>query len=409
MSFIKIIVFNLGGDTMLISKAIKPYQKKDGKTYFKFKIYLGVDPVTHKEVITTRSGFTSEKKAQVAYTTLKYEFNKGLYLPKQKKTFNNIYEDWLTAYINTRVEKSTLSKTVGYFKNHILPTFGNMKIDKITVADCEKFGLLLAEKLQHFNHVYNYAEAVLTRAVDHDYLLKNPFTVATIPREKKKGQSNNYLLREDINKILEHMGNKVCKAYLLLRIYIFTGMRKSEALALSWDAIDFESNKINVTKALAYDDEKKKNKKDENKQSNREVYVKLPKSNEIRDIIIDSDTLDLLKSWKIKQQQELKINNQTNNKNLVFNGKNDNYLGSSTANRWLSSIIKKLDLKSVTVHGLRHSHATLLYRAKADLIGISHRLGHEFPVNTTTLDYIHITDELKLETLNCFLDYLKNG
>ncbi|WP_147633105.1 N-terminal phage integrase SAM-like domain-containing protein [Kurthia sp. Dielmo] len=80
---------------------------------------------------------------------------------------------------------STYSKTEGYFKNHILPFFGEMKVAKITVRHCEEFALKLSNELQYFHHVINYAKEVLEMAVRYDYIQTNPFTkIRNYPREK---------------------------------------------------------------------------------------------------------------------------------------------------------------------------------------------------------------------------------
>lgn len=57
--------------------AIKEYSLKDGSKYYRFTVYLGVNPYTGKDDTVTRSRFPSQKAAQVAIDRLKYEYNNG--------------------------------------------------------------------------------------------------------------------------------------------------------------------------------------------------------------------------------------------------------------------------------------------------------------------------------------------
>lgn len=80
---------------MHINKAIKEYHLKNGEKRFMFKIYLGVDPLTGKEITTTRRGFKKPKDAQLAYDRLKFQFKDGTYIKEQYITYQEVYEGWI--------------------------------------------------------------------------------------------------------------------------------------------------------------------------------------------------------------------------------------------------------------------------------------------------------------------------
>ena len=69
----------------------------------------------------------------------------------------------------------------------------------------------------------------------------------------------------------------------------------------------------------------------------------------------------------------------------------------------------ELKIKFITVHGLRHTHATHLEEAGASLIGIQDRLGHAKTSNTTHKHYTHVTNKIKRGTLRCLLDFYKDN
>lgn len=382
---------------MITNPAIKPYTLKNGKTRYFFKIYLGVDPLTGKEKTTTRRSFTTPKQAQLAYDRLKYQFKNNQYLQKQRKTYKDVFEEWIEKYKISGIEMSTFDKTEGYFRNHILPYFEEYKIDKITVKVCEDFALQLSKKLKHFRHIVNYANDVMDTALRYGYIINNPFQSAKIPKEKKKLKSDNYFLRQEINLFLNYLKGKDLIQYVFFRLMIFTGMRKGEMFALNWADLNFDDNKLSINKALSYSKEKKR-------------YLKETKSNENRTIFLDDETISILKQWKEQQSKELLIlghKEKSPHEQLIFNDKNNKFLPQNKPNTWLKEIITNYNFKYINVHGFRHTHATLLTEAGANFAGIQHRLGHAANQNTTVETYVHVTEKIQMDTLNDFIDYMK--
>ena len=117
--------------------SIKSYTKKNGEKCYMFKVYAGVDPLTGKEKYTTRRGFKSPGEAKTVLNRIKVTINNGTYLKKRAETFQDMYDLWVVQY-ERKVEESTFVKTIGIFRNHILPAIGMYKIDKINFDICQK-------------------------------------------------------------------------------------------------------------------------------------------------------------------------------------------------------------------------------------------------------------------------------
>ncbi|WP_246832121.1 Arm DNA-binding domain-containing protein [Viridibacillus sp. FSL H7-0596] len=111
---------------------IESYTLKNGQKLYRFKIYLGVDPLTGKEMRTTRSGYKTKKEAEIALARIKVDIDKGTFRKARAETYNDMYDLWVKIYEN-KVEESTFVKTTGIFKNHILPALSQYKIDKMNV------------------------------------------------------------------------------------------------------------------------------------------------------------------------------------------------------------------------------------------------------------------------------------
>ncbi len=381
---------------------IKSYKLKNNETRYMFQIYIGVDPLTGKEQSTTRRGFKTKKEAKDALAQIKVEINNGTFKKKQLETYQDLYDMWINHYENT-VEESTFIKTTGIFKNHILPAMGAYKIDKIDVAICQKHVDEWAKKLKRFRIVKAYAAKVLDFAIKRSYLSNNPFSLVESPTIIKKvnidqneSEQENFYNREQLIELLtcfEKEGN--IKVYALFHLLSFSGMRKGEALALTWKDINFKDNEIRINKAIS-------------RGKNNQLYLKTTKTGISRTINLDSKTMALLKAWRKQQKKDYLLlgYNTTQPNQLVFSNENNEFLQPTKTRKWLMNILKKYNLKKITTHGLRHTHCSLLFEAGAGLKNVQDRLGHT-DIKTTLDIYTHVTQKAKAETIEKFENYLK--
>src|SRR5699024_11052183 len=100
---------------------------------------------------------------------------------------------------------------------------------------------------------------------------------------------------------------------------------------------------------------------------------------------------DILSKWKELQYQENIIANRVikEEEQFIFNNKDNKHYHTGSASRWLKELIKKYDLKPITLHQFRHTHASLLYESGMDIKNIQNRLGHSTIV-TTLNTYTHL-------------------
>lgn len=386
----------------------KPYFKKNGEKNYLFKIYTGVDPLTGKEKHTTRRGFKTKKEAELEYARLKLSIENGTFRKKRVETFQDVYDLWIQEYSES-VESSTLGKTKGIFKNHILPKMSDYKIDKIDTNVCKKLIDEWASKLKKFRTVKYYAANVLDFAIAEGYINSNPFSFVKLKMKKtsrevsERNQTNNvrssttenYYNREQLVNFLyclEKESNYRNRTFF--RMLAYTGMRKGEALALTWDDIDFNRNEIHILKAVSLNEFNK-------------LYVKSTKGKRARTIKIQESTKKYLNEWKEIQQKELLALgfDISNPRQLVFSNKFNEHIFPSKTSDWIRSLIKKHNLEKITTHGFRHTHCTLLYEAGAELKEIQEKLGHS-DIKTTLETYTHLTPERRKETEEKFERYI---
>ena len=282
---------------------ITKYTKKDGSTAYKFQTYLGTDPATGKQKFTTRRGFASLKDAKLAASRLKLEVEETGFSNNEIQLFQDVYELWLEQYRNT-VKESTLQKTMELFKNHILPAFSTMKMEKITAAFCQKKINEWFKFHSKYNVMKNYTSAVLKFAIRMDLIKNNPMDKITVPRKMAKVDQDDelkYYNKEELQQFFSCCKEDSAQSNNLLwitlfRLLAFSGMRKGEALALTWTDLDFKSETVSINKTLSRGLENR-------------LIIQTPKTaSRKRTIVLDAITLSMLKTWRKRQAMDfLKI------------------------------------------------------------------------------------------------------
>lgn len=378
---------------------IKSYKLKNGEVRYKFSTYLGVDSLTGKQKRGSKGGFKTKREADLALARIKLAVANGTYRQERVETYQEVYDLWVVQYEKT-VEESTFVKTTGLFRNHILPAMGAYKIEKIHVDVCQKHVNQWASKVKGFSKVKAYAAKVLDFAIKRDYIKTNPFTHVDIPRNIQRNTEEdadweNFYTREQLITFLSCLEKESnYKKYAFFRLLAFSGMRKGEAFALTWNDIDFEKNEIHIVKAIS-------------KGKNNRIYLKSTKNKDNRIISMDEETMAILKKWKIAQKRDyFKLGfNTSKSKQLVFSNTKNQHIQPSITSDWLLDIQKRFPVDRITAHGFRHTHCTLLFEAGASLKEVQDRIGHK-DVQTTLNIYTHVTKSAKKGAMMKFANYV---
>lgn len=377
-------------------KISKDLTKKNQNAPYFFKYNFGKNPITGEPIASTSRGHKTIAEAEEAYIEIKKSVRNGTYHRKPSETFEDVYNLWLPIY-KTTVEESTFVKTKGIFKKHILPALGKYMIEKISVDVCQQHFIEWAKKIKGYNKIKNYASMVVNFAIARDLIAKNPFDYVIIPKNINNSTKNTSINFYEKDQLLNFLNcaereENTC-AYVLFRLLSFSGMRKSEALSLSWTEINFENNTIDIHKALS--------------KGEKSLYIKSTKTGNRRILAMDSETMNILKNWKKLQQiQYLKLGFNTNTPNqLVFSNTCNSYLQPSITTKWLNHILKKYNLPKITTHNFRHTNCSLYFESGAKDIDIQYRLGHS-DIRTTKNIYTFLSDNSKKGAVSKFESFM---
>lgn len=380
---------------------IKSYTLKNGDKRYQFQVYVGIDPLTGKEQRTTRRGFKTKKEAQLSLARLKLEIENGNFKKEQAETFQEIYDIWMEQYPLT-VEASTLRKTLSSFEIHILPSLGRYKIDKITVEVCQKAVNTWASKIKHFVELKAYAARIFQFAMKRGYTQNNPMLLVETPIARKNATNQdekleNFYPKEELKEFLSCLQKDgKYKNYALFRLLAYSGMRMGEAIALTWEDLNFKDNEIRISKSIARGLKAKQ-------------YLKTTKSGHSRTIKMDEGTMAILKDWRKYQQMDyLKLGFNTLQPNqLVFSNTKNTYLQPSTIRKWIVRVQTKYNLNEITTHGLRHTHCSLLFEAGASIKEVQDRLGHADAKITMNI-YAHVSKRSQEVAVQKFEKFMEN-
>lgn len=378
---------------------IKKYTTASGKTRYGFLLYVGKDETTGHTIQIKKQGFKSKDKALEAYLNYKLKIVKGEYEPLKKKklTFKQLFESWDKVYKPT-VKESTYAVTMRYFKNHILNALGNIYIDKITVAECQKaVNEWFEEAPRTFDRFIHYASKVFKYGIDMELLTSNPMEKVIKPKLKERPQQyQEFYDKDELNKFLACAKKCNFRYFVYFRLLAYTGMRKGESLALKWSDIDFETNTISITRNVTTG-------------LNNRPYISNGKTaNSVRRIPVDSETMHYLKEWRYCQQKDMlkKGFNFLDADNYIFPTINNGITSLSKPRQWNKSICDKFGLRRIKIHGFRHTHASLCYSAGLNAKEIQKRLGHA-DSKTTMNVYTHVMKNDEKKAAKKFADFMK--
>lgn len=378
---------------------IKKYTMKNGETRYLFQTYLGVDPLTGKEKRTTRRGFKTIKEAKQAERNLLLDIEENG-LPSAgasqipNPTFEELASLWLENY-KTTVKPTTFENVRSKVEKMTEEHFKGLKLKQITVTYCQRVVIELSKSYVLYNHYLSVINRIFKYAVLMDVLNSNPFDKVIKPKSRQTQRKGNFLTKEELKEFLKLAQNATLSYFFpLVHLMAYTGLRQGEAIALKWSDIDFEDKKITVNKTAVRIKEKQS--------------LQTPKTkNSKRVISIDPNTLSILKNWK-KDQIKIYFKNGKHfegDDNFIFTNQRGDWVQIHNFIPYFKRFVTDHGLKPITPHGLRHTHASLLFGAGVDPKNISDRLGHSTIKITLDL-YTHITEEQRTDTVEKLIEYM---
>ena len=283
------------------------------------------------------------------------------------------------------------SRVLSVVNNQIIPWFGNARLQDIThFLVHEMYEDKINEGLSsaYVRNIHTTLCMLLKVAKKWELIQKDVASMIEPPRLKKKEMKVWDI--EQINAFLKH--TKHSRYHLAFVLACYTGMRKGEILALTWDDIDFDEKIINVNKTLY--------------KAGERITVNEPKTPfSVRRIYFDSDIESALKRHKVKQNLE-SLKTGITDRSYLFLQEDGSLVEPTAINVMFTRYLNQLNLPRIRFHDLRHSHATILLEMGVNPKLVADRLGHS-SVKITLDVYSHIKPSMQKDLTEQFSAAMK--
>ena len=358
----------------------------------KWSYYFTIGVVDGKRKIKEKGGFRTKKEAQTALREAIADFETKGYVTKNTDyTLNEYIEYWYETVAKTYLKQSTLELYDRTIRNHIKDEIGYIKLNSVTPVILQNF---FSKKQQEdisislIRNIKNILNNTLKLAFKQGYIKQNPMLLVELNKRKDKKNEIRVISKDELNIIFDKV--KGTKYYIPFFIALQTGMRLGEILGLTWDDIDFENKKLTINKALQFTNEKG-------------LSLETPKTTSShRTILIPQSLIDELKKWQKVQADILQQHSISGSSSHNFICSHED--GSPLNPKFTSSHVKRLSDRlgiNFKFHDFRHTHATMLLEAGANIKVIQQRLGHS-DITTTLGVYSHVTSDGEQDAINLF-------
>lgn len=374
-------------------------KRKDGK--WEARVTLGRDEETGRQLQKSVYGRTQTEVAK-KMRELTVSFDMGLYVKQRTTTVSEWLDIWLDEY-TIGITERTRALYSSNIRIHLKPALGSVKLTALSYEQVQRFLNSLAKGAKPLSpktikNIHGVLHKALSQAVRLGYIKTNPSSNVMFPKcyapELTPLTDENLL--EFINAIKGHPHEDL---YL---VDLFTGMRRSEIIGLTWDCVDFKNGVITVKRQLT-----------PLKDGSREYHFTPTKNGKTRTIYPADTVMEILERCRTKQAEQAARAGEawSNPDGFVFTDDLGHHLSHMTVYNRFKKVVRSIGMPNVRLHDLRHSYAIASLQAGDDIKTLQENLGHHTAAFTLNV-YGHVSTQMKRESsrrMNNFITNLMNN
>lgn len=282
---------------------------------------------------------------------------------------------------------ATLNNYKDSVNSYIIRYIGHIKLCELTVANVRSLLQKLEEQglsSRTIKYAYTLLNALIKQAINDELINKNVVSKVDKPKQKKIKELIT-LTADEVQRFLNVIENEEHHAFF--KLAFTSGMRRSELLGLRWSDIDFDKSIITVNQTVL-------------RIGNDVVISKTTKTaSSRRSISIDKETLMELKSHRLNVNKRRLMSTNWINNDLVFPGRNGDPIYPTYMTKMCKKYATAINRPNFSMHGTRHTHATLLIENGVHFKVIQTRLGHSSYAETMDT-YSHITPVMEADVID---------
>ncbi len=410
--------------------------RKRGSTW---SYYFDMGMVGGRRQKKEKGGFRTRKEAEAALAAALNQYNNaGQVFTPSEVTVSDYLDQWYDLYCKPNLKYNTQVAYLHTIEGYIKPKFGKYRLRAVSPAILQEYANDLKMKglakhsisgiLSVFGSSLDYAVEPL------HYITQNPMKAVKFPRVERKPRERVVLSLDEWGQIIGRFQGT--RYYIPLMIGFYTGLRISETFALTWDDIDLVGKSLTVNKQIVKRnfgaDVRKVVERKGKREQRSSWYFTTPKTpTSVRTIPFGDTLCNALRAERIAQRKnELKygefytvhvlkreldekgndmfrvvpvqkcVDSQLQRVQLVCVAENGQYT-STDSFKFCSRVIHHELHLAFDYHSLRHTHATMLIEAGANVKNVQARLGHS-DITTTLQTYVHDTEEMGKESVALF-------
>jgi integrase len=243
--------------------------------------------------------------------------------------------------------------------------------------------------LNTINHIYDLVSSILTAAVEDELIPKSPQPKAPKTTRPKR----TYYDEQELRVLLEIFDREPIMSKAMGYLLVDTGIRRSELTGLKWANVDFKAGTVYISEQRQYT-------------ALHGEFTRPPKTESGTRLISVSPTIMAIMRELRRGQLEnrLKLGDAWHENDYVFKNEDGKPVAPNRPYQWLKALVKKHGLPHITVHGLRHTNATLMVGRGYGLEATGSRLGHG-DKSTTGKVYVHELKAMKEVAANILEDF----
>ena len=284
--------------------------------------------------------------------------------------FHEYYQQWIEVYKRGAIREATMAKYL-MTQKWVKKLAPELRVSELTRTAYQK--LLNDYAKEHERQTtldfHHQLKGSIFDAVDEGLIERDPTRKAIIKGKSPRVKKIKYLNQFELHTLIAHLDikEKVNWDWFILLV-AKTGMRFSEALAITPGDFDFARQTLSISKTWDY--------------KGNGGFLPTKNKSSVRKIQID---------WQIVVKFS-ELTKGLPEDQPIFVGESKIY--NSTVNDVLTRHCKECGISTISIHGLRHTHASLLLFAGVSIASVARRLGHA-SMTTTQKTYLHIIQELE--------------
>ncbi len=369
-------------------------QRNKGGNTWSLVISLGADPATGKLKQHWETVKGSKRDAEKRLSELLHQLDTGAYMAPGKTTVADYLDRWLADYARANLTPRSYDRYESITHVHLLPALGSIPLTQLRANHLQAhYAAMLKAGLSPLTVRYHHTvlHKALATAIKWGLISRNVADGVDVPRSRRPDMQT--WNEAELNVFLE--AAKDTQYYALFYTALFTGMRRSELLALRWQDFDFIYGQIYVNRSM-------------HRLKDGTYVFTAPKSAKgRRTIALPPSAFLVLQDYrKQKDADALMLEVEIKDGDLIFCHIDGTPWRPNTITRAWPMLAARAGVKVIRLHDARHTHASLMLKQGIHPKVVQERLGHS-TISITLDTYSHVAPGLQEAAAKRFDDVVK--